>query len=118
MKRPNIMNYDALWDRVGEYARKVGRVTTRPILLLFYVMISKNTPWKDKMLIFSTISYIVLPVDILNAKRLPIIGWFDEIASLTVTYQKVCKNITPEIEVKVDAILDKWFLEYTPYETV
>lgn len=115
MNTTNIINYDVLWDRIGEYARKTGRMTTRPILLLFYVMKSKETPWKDKMLIFSTLSYIVLPFDILNAKRLPIIGWFDEIASLAVNYQKVCKNITPEIEAKVDGILDKWFPEYTSY---
>lgn len=118
MNKPNIINYDALWVNIGNYARKAGRVTTRPILLLFYVMMSKDTPWKDKMLIFSTLSYLVLPVDILDAKRLPIIGWFDEIASLSVTYQKVCKNITPEIEAKVDEILDKWFPEYTPYEQI
>lgn len=118
MKRPDIINYTALWDRISEYATKAGRVTTRPILLLFYVMKSKNTPWKDKMLIASTLSYIILPIDILDAKRLPIIGWFDEIASLSVTYKKVCKNITPEIEAKVDAILDRWFPEYTSYEIV
>ena len=118
MKRANVINYDVLWDRISEYARKAGRITTRPILLLFYVMKSKNTPWKDKMLIASTLSYIILPIDILDAKRLPIIGWFDEIASLAVTYQKVRKNITPEIEAKVDTILDKWFPEYTTYETI
>lgn len=77
------------------------------MLLLFYVLKSKDTPWKDKMLILSTLSYIILPVDILNAKRLPIIGWFDEIASLSVIYQKVHRNITPEIEANVDAILDR-----------
>ena len=115
MKRANIINYDVLWDRIGEYARKAGRMTTRPILLLFYVMKSKDTPWKDKMLILSTLSYLILPIDILDAKRLPIIGWFDEIASLSVTYQKVCKNITPEIEAKVDSILDKWFPDYAEY---
>lgn len=118
MNKPNIINYDALWVNIGNYARKAGRVATKPVLLLFYVMMSKDTPWKDKMLIFSTLSYLVLPVDILDAKRLPIIGWFDEIASLSVTYQKVCKNITPEIEAKVDEILDKWFPEYTPYEQI
>ena len=118
MKETTIINYDALWNRISEYARKTGRVATRPILLLFYVLKSKVTPWKDKMLIFSTLSYIILPVDILNAKRLPIIGWFDEIASLSVTYQKVCRNITPEIEANVDAILDKWFPEYTEFEEV
>ena len=114
----SVINYTALWERIGDYARKAGRVTTRPVLILYYVMLSKHTPWKDKMMIFSTISYIVLPIDILDAKRLPIIGWFDEIASLSVTYQKVCKNVTPEIETKVDAILDKWFPEYTPYELI
>ena len=115
MESTNIIDYTTLWNRISEYAMKAGRVTTRPVLLLFYVMKSKDTPWKDKMLIFSTLSYIVLPIDILDAKRLPIIGWFDEIASLSVTYQKMCKNITPEIEAKVDAILDKWFPEYTEY---
>ena len=113
-----IINYDALWSRINEYANKAGRVTTRPVLLLFYVMKSKETPRKDKMLIFSTLSYLVLPIDVLDAKRLPIIGWFDEIASLSVTYQRVCKNITPEIEEKVDAILNKWFPKYTPYDLI
>jgi len=118
MKRTNIINYDVLWDRISSFASKAGRVTTRPVLLLFYVMKSKDTPWEDKLLVFSTLSYVVFPIDILDAKRLPIIGWFDEIASLSVTYQKMCKNITPEMEAKVDAILDKWFPEYTPYELI
>ena len=112
MKEANLINYAALWDRVGDYARKAGRVTTRPVLVLFYVMKSNDTPWKDKMLILSTLSYLVLPIDILDARRIPIIGWIDEIASLSVTYQKVRDNITPEIEAKTDALLDKWFPEY------
>lgn len=115
MSSTSIINYDVLWDRIRGCATKVGRVTTRPLLLLFYVMKSKDTPWKDKMLIFSTLSYIILPIDILNAKRLPIIGWFDEIASLSVTYQKMRKNITPEIEAKANAVLDRWFPEYADY---
>lgn len=115
MERTNIINYSALFERIGEYARKAGRVTTRPVLLLFYVMKSKETPWSDKILVLSTISYLVFPIDILDAKRLPIIGWFDEIASISVAYQKVSKYVTPEIEAKVDAILDRWFPEYASY---
>ena len=61
---------------------------------------------------------LVLPIDILDAKRLPFVGWLDEIASLSVTYSNVCKNITPEMEAKVDAILDRWFPEYTAYELI
>lgn len=113
-----IINYDALWSRINEYVTKAGRMATRPVLLLYYVMKSKNTPLKDKLLILSTLSYIVSPIDILDAKRIPFIGWIDEIVSLSVTYQKVCDNITPEIESKVDAILDKWFPESTMYELI
>ena len=115
MKKTSIINYDVLWNKISEYARKAGRLSARPALLLYYVLTSKETPKADKMLILSTLSYLVLPIDILNAKRLPIIGWFDEIASLSVTYNKVCKNITPEMEAKVDTILDKWFPQYVEF---
>ena len=118
MSRTSIINYDVLWDRIREYSVRTGRVTARPVLLLYYVMKSKETPRTDKMLILSTLSYIVLPIDILDAKRLPFIGWIDEIASLSVTYNKVCKNITPEIDAKVDAILDNWFPNYSSYDVI
>jgi uncharacterized membrane protein YkvA (DUF1232 family) len=82
------------------------------------VMKSPNTPKADKLLIFSTLSYLVLPIDILDVKKLPVIGWFDEIASATIAYKKVCKHITPAMEAEVDAILDRWFPGYTPYELI
>ncbi|QFQ12807.1 DUF1232 domain-containing protein [Pseudoprevotella muciniphila] len=118
MNKRNFINYDVFWDKLSTFAIKAGRVTTRPVLLLFFVMKSKDTPKADKLLVFSALSYLVFPIDILDAKRLPIIGWFDEIASISVAYQKVCKHITPEMETKVDDILDRWFPEYTPYELI
>ena len=118
MSSTSIINYAVLWDRLSTFARKAGRTTTRPMLLLYYVMKSKGTPKADKLMIFSALSYILFPIDILDAKRLPIIGWFDEIASISVAYQKVRKHITPEMESKVDDILDRWFPEYTPYELI
>ena len=113
-----IINYDVLWDRISTFAVKAGRASTRPVLLLYYILISKETSRADKLLILSTLSYLVLPIDILDAKRLPIIGWGDELVSIGITISKVKKNITPEIEAKVDAILDRWFPEYTSYELI
>jgi uncharacterized membrane protein YkvA (DUF1232 family) len=114
----SIINYSNLWEKIGEWARTAGRVATRPVILLYYVMTSKETPKSDKVLILSAISYLVLPIDLISAKRLPIIGWLDEIVSLTVAYQKVSKYITPEMEGKADALLDKWFPEYAHYEMI
>ena len=115
MNRTTVVNIEALWNRIEDYSNKIGRVATRPLLLLFFVMKSKKTPWKDKMLIMSTLSYLVFPIDFLDAKRLPIIGWFDEITSLSITIQKVRKNVTPEIEENVNDILDHWYPEYAEY---
>ena len=115
MGKTSIIDIAVLKEKVQEYAMKVGRISARPVLLLYFVMVSKDTPKSDKLMILSTISYLVLPIDLVSAKRLPIIGWIDEAFSLSVAFQKVSKNITPEIEWKTDKLLDKWFPEYTKY---
>ena len=115
MNKTNIIDTAVLKDKLHEYSVKVGRIITRPLLLLYFIMVSKDTPKSNKLMILSTISYLVFPVDLISAKRLPIIGWMDEVFSLSVAYQKVSKNITPEIERKTDELLDKWFPEYTNY---
>lgn len=115
MDKQSFINTKVLKEKLQEYAMKVGRISARPLLLLYFIMVSKGTPKSDKLMILSTISYLILPVDLISAKRLPIIGWIDEAFSLSVVYQKVSKNITPEIERKTDALLDKWFPEYTNY---
>ena len=115
MNKPSIIDTAALKDKLQEYATKVGRISARPLLLLYFIMVSKDTPKSDKLMILSTISYLIFPIDLISAKRLPVIGWIDEAFSLSVAYQKVSKNITPEIERKTDALLDKWFPEYTNY---
>lgn len=81
-------------------------------------MRSPATPRKDKLAIFASLAYLVLPIDVLDTKRLPIIGWLDEIVSVAVMIQKMAKYITPEIQRKVNATLDKWFPEYVQYEIV
>lgn len=118
MENRQMISYAQLWEKMKGYARKVGRVSARPVLLLYYVMKSEQTPKTDKLLICSTLSYLVLPVDILDARRLPLIGWLDEIVAVSVAYKKICRHITPEIEAEVDAVLDRWFADYTPYELI
>ena len=94
------------------------RITQRPpverllvLYFLYYVLRSPETPSSDKMLIVAALSYLVLPIDLISAKRLPIIGWIDEAVSLVYAYKKVCRYVTPEIESEVDNILERWFPE-------
>lgn len=118
MVKTSVINYEMLWEKIGDYARKVGRASARPLILLYYVMKSEHTPKADKLMLASAIAYVVLPIDLISAKRVPIIGWIDEVISLSVAYQKVCKYITPMMERKADELLDKWFPEYTHFEMV
>ena len=103
------LDYNALWESICNWSRKAGRAATRPVLLMWYVMRSKETPRADKWAIFGSLAYLILPIDILDSKRLPIIGWLDEVASLAILVQKMSKYITPDMELKADEQLDKWF---------
>lgn len=99
MSKASIIDMSVLKDKLQEYAMKVGRISARPILLLYFIMVSKETPKSYKLMILSTISYLVFPIDLVSAKRLPVIGWIDEAFSLSVAYQKVSKNITHYINI-------------------
>ena len=120
IKMGNTTNIDfsVLKEGIRNFAKKAGRVATRPALLLYYVMKSDETPKSDKLMILSTLAYLVLPIDIISAKRLPVIGWLDEVVSLSVAIQKMSQRITPAIERQTDDTLDRWFPEYTAFEEV
>lgn len=111
-------SYENLWNAISSWSRKAGRASTRPVLLMWYVMRSKQTPMADKWAIFASLAYLILPIDIIDAKRLPVIGWLDEVVSLAVLLQKMSRHITPEMEARADAQLDKWFGEHVRYELV
>lgn len=48
MNKPSIIDTAALKDKLQEYATKVGRISVRPLLLLYFIMVSKDTPKSDK----------------------------------------------------------------------
>ncbi len=51
MNKTSIIDTAVLKEKVQEYAMKVGRISARPVLLLYFIMISKDTPKSDKLLI-------------------------------------------------------------------
>lgn len=123
--KTNKVNFAPLLERLAYYGKKAGRATARPMLLLYYVLRSPDTPQRDKMLVYSTLAYVVLPIDLISAKKLPLVGWLDEIVSLAVAYEKVRSHITPEMEAEADETLNRWFgtatqqsPEYAEYEIV
>ena len=56
MNKQSIIDIAVLKEKLQEYATKVGRISAHPLLLLYFIMVSKDTPKSDKLMILSTIS--------------------------------------------------------------
>lgn len=103
------INFSDLLGRLKEYATKAGYTSAKYLLTMFYVLKAPDTPKKDKIIIYSALAYLVLPIDLLSAKRMRLLGWVDEAAAIYLTYKKIKGNVTPDIEFEVENKLREWF---------
>ena len=90
------------WRKVRRIAQKVGGSVLKPVLLLFYMMKSDAVSLKDKAYIVGALGYFVLPIDIVP-DFLAGLGYTDDLAVITLLIKYLKDNITPEIEMRVDA---------------
>lgn len=100
---------EELMEKIKPYAQTVGRTTAKPLLQFYYVMVDESTPTLDKVLIYAAIFYTISPVSLIPSSVYKLLGVLDEGAAILYVYKKVKERITPEIELKVESILDEWF---------
>lgn len=100
---------EQLWNTICQYAEKAGRATTKLILELYFVMKSPDTPMIDKTLIVVALGYQLLPEDMMSKEKYGWLGLLDNGAALYLAYNRVKTRVTPEIETRVDTILNQWF---------
>jgi uncharacterized membrane protein YkvA (DUF1232 family) len=104
---------NALMDKLRPWALKAGRKASRPLLQFYYVMDDDNTPTLDRVLIYAAIVYTIVPIDLIPSVVYRFLGILDDGAAMLYVYRKIKKNITPEINAKVDDTLNEWFgVEY------
>ena len=73
------LDYNVLWESIGKWSRMVGCAATRPVLLMWYVMRSKNTPRKDKWEIFASLAYLItMTFALANREKIAEIGAYFE----------------------------------------
>ena len=98
-----------IFGKIGVYAKKAGRVTTKPLLQLYYVLTMGETTTLEKALIVGAILYTILPFSLIPYKAHKILGLLDEGLAVLYVVKKVQHKITPEINAKVDETLNTWF---------
>ena len=98
-----------VFGKIGNYAKKAGRVATKPLLQLYYVLTMGETTTLEKALIVGAILYTVMPFSLISFKAHKILGMLDEGLAVLYIIKKVQDKITPEIDAKVEETLNAWF---------
>ena len=97
------------WNKIVHYAKTSGRSVTRVALHFYYTMIESDLELLDKVLIVAGIIYIIVPRDLLPKRAMGILGIADDAAVAAWIYDRIEKNMTPQILQKTEDTLDEWF---------
>ena len=103
---------EGLMDKLKKFAKKAGIKTVYAALLLYYVLLSKDVPVKEKGLIIGALGYLILPVDLIP-DFIPVAGFTDDLAALAYAIHAVRSYISPEIAAQAPANLKDWFVSFT-----
>ena len=99
---------EGLMDKLKKFAKKAGIKTVYAALLLYYVLLSKDVPLKEKGLIIGALGYLILPVDLIP-DGIPVVGFTDDLAALASVIHIVRVFLSPEIQAQAQAKLKDWF---------
>ena len=95
--------------RIAYLAKKLGRVATRQLLILYYVLADGDLPSGRKALVYAALAYVLIPGDLIPRRIFHLLGLADDALAIAYVIRQVRDNITPQILQKVDMQLDKWF---------
>ena len=76
------------------------------ILVLFYLISDKNVPFKTRMIFVAALGYLILPTDVIS-DFIPGLGFTDDAALITFAVTQASNYVTPEIQEKALAALEK-----------
>ena len=96
------------WEKLKKYANIIGKETVYYALVLYYLMISKETSWLTKAYIAGALGYLIFPLDFIP-DAVPIVGYSDDFAAIMMVFNQVKDSITPDIEKKAREKFSEWF---------
>ena len=91
------------WKKVERVAKKVGATVLLPVFTLYYMLRDDKVSLQHKAYIVGALGYFILPIDLIPDGILPVIGFTDDIAVMTLVLKLVKDSITPEIKARANA---------------
>lgn len=92
-----------LWKKIERVAKKVGATVLLPVFTLYYMLQDDKVSLQHKAYIVGALGYFILPIDLIPDGILPVIGFTDDIAVMTLVLKLVKDSITPEIKARANA---------------
>lgn len=91
------------WKKVERVAKKVGATVLLPVFTLYYMLQDDKVSLQHKTYIVGALGYFILPIDLIPDGILPVIGFTDDIAVMTLVLKLVKDSITSEIKARANA---------------
>lgn len=91
-----------LWKKIERVAKKVGATVLLPVFTLYYMLQDDKVSLQHKAYIVGALGYFILPIDLIPDGILPVIGFTDDIAVMTLVLKLVKDSITPEIKARAN----------------
>ena len=91
-----------LWKKIERVAKKVGATVLLPVFTLYYMLQDDKVSLQHKAYIVGALGYFILPIDLIPDGVLPLIGFTDDIAVMTLVLKLVKDSITPEIKARAN----------------
>lgn len=91
-----------LWKKIERVAKKVGATVLLPVFTLYYMLQDDKVSLQHKAYIVGALGYFILPIDLIPDGILPVIGFTDDIAVMTLVLKLVKDCITPEIKARAN----------------
>ena len=92
------------WKKVERVAKKVGATVLLPVFTLYYMLQDDKVSLQHKAYIVGALGYFILPIDLIPDGILPVIGFTDDIAVMTLVLKLVKDSITPEIKARANEV--------------
>lgn len=91
-----------LWKKIERVAKKVGATVLLPVFTLYYMLQDDKVSLQHKAYIVGALGYFILPIDLIPDGILPVIGFTDDIAVMTLVLKLVKDSITSEIKARAN----------------
>ena len=89
----------ALFEKIKLIAGKAGNTVVYYALVLYFMLLDKTVPARNKLVIVAALGYFILPTDLI-ADIIPVFGFSDDIAFLTYALSSLNDFISPEVITK------------------